>query len=42
MTKEQKLAILKDRYNKLVESPKNLKSKGVINKIARQIRRAEA
>ena len=41
MTKEQKLAILKDRYKKLYGSPKNLKSGGVVRKLARQIRNME-
>ena len=41
MTKEQTLALMKDRYNKLADSPKNLKSKGVVNKLARQIRNME-
>lgn len=41
MTKEQKLMILKDRYNKLAESPKNIKSPGVRRKLERQIRNLE-
>ena len=41
MTKEIKLNILKDRYNKLNGKPKNLKSGGVLRKLARQIRNLE-
>lgn len=41
MNKENKLALLKDRYNKLYGSPKNIKSSGVVRKIARQIRNME-
>lgn len=38
---EMKLAILKDRYNKLTENNKNVKSTGVLKKLARQIRNME-
>lgn len=41
MTKEEKLMILKDRYNKLEGSPKNIKCPGVRRKLARQIRNLE-
>ena len=41
MTKEDKLAIMKDRYRRLSCSPKNIKSRGVIQKLARQIRNLE-
>lgn len=41
ITKEQKIAILKDRYKKLNGSPKNLKSGGVVRKLVRQIRNLE-
>ena len=42
MTKEQKIAILKDRYNKLNNSPKNIKCPGVVQKLTRQLRNAGA
>lgn len=42
MTKEQKVAILKDRYNKLSNSPKNIKCPGVLRKLTRQLRNAGA
>lgn len=41
MTKEQKLALTKDRYKKLVANPKNVKCPGTVRKLARQIRNAE-
>lgn len=41
MTKEQRFAILIDRYNKLNGSPKNIKCPGVVRKLARQIRNME-
>ena len=41
MTKEVKLAIVKDRYNKLKNSDKNIKCPGVTRKLARQIRNLE-
>ena len=41
MTKDQKLALTKDRYKKLAGSAKNVKSGGVVRKLARQIRNAE-
>lgn len=41
MNKESKLVIIKDRYNKLNRSPKNIKSSGVVRKLARQIRNME-
>ncbi len=42
MTKEQKVAILKDRYNKLSNSPKDIKCPGVLRKLTRQLRNAGA
>ena len=42
MTKEQILALKKDRYTRLINSPKNIKSKGVVTRLAREIRRLEA
>jgi len=42
MTKEQKIALLKDRYNRLNGSPKNLKAGGVVRKLCRQLRNAGA
>ena len=41
MTNEVKIAILKDRYNKLKENGKNIKSPGVLRKLERQLRNAE-
>lgn len=41
MTKEQKLALTKDRYKKLVGTEKNIKCPGTVRKLARQIRNAE-
>lgn len=41
MNKSDKLALMKDRYNKLNGSPKNIKSSGVVNKLARRIRNLE-
>ena len=41
MTKEQKFSLLKDRYNRLNNSGKNIKSPGVVRKLARQIRNME-
>jgi len=38
MTKEEKLALKKDRLNKLMENPKNIKSGGVVQKLRREIR----
>ena len=40
MTNEDKIAILKDRYNKLKNSPKNVKCPGVLRKLERQLRNA--
>ena len=41
MTKEQKLALLKDRFKKLEQDPKDIKCPGVRKKLARQIRNLE-
>ena len=41
MTKQNKLSITKDRYNKLKNSEKNIKCPGVLRKLARQIRNME-
>ena len=41
MTKQEKLVITKDRYNKLRNSEKNIKCPGVVRKLARQIRNME-
>ena len=41
MTKEQKLAIMIDRMEKLQNSPKCAKCPGVKTKLARQIRNLE-
>lgn len=40
MSKENKIAITKDRYNKLKENGKNVKSPGVLRKLERQLRNA--
>lgn len=42
MTNEIKLAIMKDRYNRLAESPKNIKCPGTLKKLKRQIRNMES
>jgi hypothetical protein len=42
MTKEQKLALMKDRLATLQGSPKNIKCPGVVRKLARQIRSMES
>ena len=41
MTKEAKLALAKERLNKLEQSNKNLKCPGVKKKLTRQIRNME-
>lgn len=41
MDKEIKLKQLKDRRARLAESPKNIKSGGVLRKLNRQIRNLE-
>lgn len=41
ITSEQRLAMMKERYAKLVENPKNIKSQGVVKKLRRQIRNME-
>ncbi len=41
ITTEQKLAIMKDKLNRLSNSPKNTKCPGVVQKISRQIRNLE-
>jgi len=41
MIKTEKLALIKDRYNKLAGTPKNVKAPGVVRKLARQIRNME-
>ena len=40
MTNEQKLALQKNRLVTLQDSPKNLKSMGVVKKLRRRIRNA--
>ena len=41
MNKEQKLKLMKDRYNKLSENPKDIKCPGALKKLKRQIRNIE-
>lgn len=41
MTREQRLAIMKDRLSVLEQNPKNIKCPGVIKKLRRQIRNLE-
>jgi hypothetical protein len=36
MTKEQKFALLENRLLRLMDSPKNIKSNGVVRKLTRQ------
>jgi hypothetical protein len=38
MTNEAIIAIKEDRYKRLMNSPKNIKSPGVVRKLAREIR----
>ena len=42
MTREDKLALMKDRYNRLNGSPKNVKCGGAVKKLKRQIRNMES
>ena len=42
MTKTDKLTIMKDRFNRLSNSPKDIKCPGVLQKLARQIRNLES
>lgn len=41
MTKEELLGLKRDRYKKLAGTEKNIKSGGVVRKLAREIRRLE-
>ena len=41
MTKEQKLAMMKNRLSVLGQNPKNIKCTGVVKKLRRQIRNME-
>lgn len=41
MGTKEKLMIMRDRYNKLKNSPKNTKCPGVLRKLERQIRNME-
>lgn len=41
MTQTEKLALLKDRYNRLKDNPKDIKSGGCLRKLRRQIRNLE-
>jgi hypothetical protein len=41
MNAQEKLALTKERYNKLKENPKNVKCGGVLRKLRRQLRNAE-
>lgn len=41
MNEYEKLALMKERYNKLKESPKCLKSSGCVRKLKRQIAKME-
>lgn len=38
MTSKQRMALVQDRYNKLSQSQKNIKSTGVLRKLRRQLR----
>lgn len=40
MSKEDKIAITKDRYNRLKQSQKNIKCPGVLRKLERELRNA--
>jgi hypothetical protein len=41
MTESQKVALLKERINKLENRPHNVKCPGVLKKLHRQLRNAE-
>jgi len=41
MSKEQKLALMKNRLATLKGSPKNIKCPGVVRKLERQVRKME-
>lgn len=41
MTKLEKLNLMKDRYNRLKDNPKDLKAPGCVRKLKRQIRKME-
>lgn len=41
MTTENKLALMKDRANKLANNPKDIKAPGVLKKLKRRIKNAE-
>ena len=41
MTKDQKVALLKERVNKLENRPQNAKCPGVLKKLRRQLRNME-
>ena len=41
MTNTERLALLKDRYNKLKDNPKDLKAGGCLRKLRRQIKNLE-
>lgn len=38
MSKQERLAIIKDRFARLDGSPKNIKAPGVVRKLRRQVR----
>lgn len=40
ITREEKNAIMLDRYNKLAGSPKSVKAPGVVKKLRRKLRKA--
>ena len=42
MNQTEKLALLKDRYNRLKDNSKDLKAGGCVKKIKRQIKNMEA
>ena len=41
MNKTEKLSLMKDRYNRLKDNPKDLKAGGCVRKLLRQIRNME-
>lgn len=41
MTQTEKLNLLKDRYNRLKDNPKDIKAGGTLRKLRRQIRNME-
>lgn len=41
MTEQEKLNLMKDRYKRLINNPKNIKAPGTVAKLARKIKKME-